>query len=638
MKPDTRGFQLRHLALHGPNREIASIPFGPGLNVVYGASDTGKSFIADALDFMLGGKPPLRDLPELVGYDRVLLGIETSDGEKFTLIRPVAGGTFRLYAGLLTSPPPPETEARDLSEIHSEKNPNNLSSFLLEKSGLAGKRVRKNRYNETNSLSFRHIARLLIVTETEITKQSSPLNDGNPTGDTPNFAAFKLLLTGLDDSALVTGKAKTPEDQSRDAQLELLDQLMDEHRGRLKELTRYPDQLSDQYEKLTATLSTHDGQLSLTEKEYRDSMDRRRKMRKDVEGWKDRRDEVLALLERFNLLDRHYKSDIARLQAIEEAGSLFEVLSKGSCPLCGAAPVNHGEKPDCEGNMSVIVAAARMEIAKIAVLQADLQTTVADLKKEAAQFAKHLPRHEDNLRKLSEDVELNLAPKLARLRSSYSDLANKRGEVREALSIRKSISDIEERRLKLENSEDEEKGTAGSEGDLPTSIADGFAKSVEAILKEWHFPEPDRVYFDSHPKKRDLVIASKARIARGKGLRAITHAAFTIGLLDYCRSNEVPHPGFVVLDSPLLAYRAPEGADDDLRGTDVDAQFYSFLRKWTSDRQAIIFENDPPAGVPAGPQVTLFSKNPKFGRYGFFPLREAVSQQQQSTTNGDPPQ
>jgi hypothetical protein len=169
------GFCLRHLVFLGPQREPAAVAFGPGLNIVYGASDTGKSFLVEAIDFMLGGKPPLRDIPERVGYDRILLGIETYAGEAYTIFRSIEGGRFRLYAGLHAEMPPERTEARDLGEQHSERSADNLSSFLLEKSNLAGKRVRRNKRGDTNSLSFRNVARLMIVTETEITDQRSPL-------------------------------------------------------------------------------------------------------------------------------------------------------------------------------------------------------------------------------------------------------------------------------------------------------------------------------------------------------------------------------------------------------------------------------------------------------------------------------
>jgi hypothetical protein len=181
-----------------------------------------------------------------------------------------------------------------------------------------------------------------------------------------------------------------------------------------------------------------------------------------------------------------------------------------------------------------------------------------------------------------------------------------------------TVQDIERRRADLEKSGDGEKQGTPVAGDIPTAVADNFAQGVETILAHWHFPDAGRVFFDS--KTRDVVIAGKPRGARGKGLRSITHAAFTLGLLAFCRTHKTPHPGFVVLDSPLLAYREPEGDEDDLRGTDLKEQFYKYLQALPDDRQVIIVENtDPPSAITALPQVLMFSKNPHSGRYGLFP-------------------
>src|SRR4051794_22266373 len=94
------GLRIRHLSFLGPNKQAATVSFGPGFNVLYGASDTGKSFVVDAIDFMLGGKGPLRDVPEREGYDRVLLGLENLRGKTFTIHRSTAGGIFKLFEGL----------------------------------------------------------------------------------------------------------------------------------------------------------------------------------------------------------------------------------------------------------------------------------------------------------------------------------------------------------------------------------------------------------------------------------------------------------------------------------------------------------------------------------------------------------
>ena len=161
MSAATPGFRLRFLGFFGPSKPAASVTFGSGLNVLYGASDTGKSFVVEAIDFMLGGKPPLRDLPERVGYDRIMLGIEALSGDTFSLVRSIDGGSFRLYPGLFEAPPADDVESKVLSEIHSDRPDASLSGFLLGLSGLAAKRIRKNARGDTNSLSFRNIARLI---------------------------------------------------------------------------------------------------------------------------------------------------------------------------------------------------------------------------------------------------------------------------------------------------------------------------------------------------------------------------------------------------------------------------------------------------------------------------------------------
>ena len=74
------GFVLRRLTLIGPGKAPAQVPFTRGLNVIAGPSNTGKSFIAQCLDYALGsGKPPKEDVPEAEGYSSVVLEIEANN-------------------------------------------------------------------------------------------------------------------------------------------------------------------------------------------------------------------------------------------------------------------------------------------------------------------------------------------------------------------------------------------------------------------------------------------------------------------------------------------------------------------------------------------------------------------------------
>lgn len=47
--------QLKKIVFSG-HVEPVELDFKPGINVICGASDTGKSFLAESIDFMLGGE------------------------------------------------------------------------------------------------------------------------------------------------------------------------------------------------------------------------------------------------------------------------------------------------------------------------------------------------------------------------------------------------------------------------------------------------------------------------------------------------------------------------------------------------------------------------------------------------------
>ena len=88
--------KLLHLTFTGVNKAPASVDLSPHVTVIHGPSDTGKSFIVDAIDFVLGAKK-LKEIPEREGYNRVLLGLELPTSEHITLARSVDGVSISLY-------------------------------------------------------------------------------------------------------------------------------------------------------------------------------------------------------------------------------------------------------------------------------------------------------------------------------------------------------------------------------------------------------------------------------------------------------------------------------------------------------------------------------------------------------------
>ena len=110
-------------------------------------------------------------------------------------------------------------------------------------------------------------------------------------------------------------------------------------------------------------------------------------------------------------------------------------------------------------------------------------------------------------------------------------------------------------------------------------------------------------------------------------MKAILHAAVNVALLIYCRERNLPHPGIVVLDTPLLTYREPLGSrhgelsvdEVELKRTGLATHFYNHLASLEGLGQFVVIENaDPPTDLDKTLPVQTFTAS---GRYGFFPLK-----------------
>lgn len=612
------GILLRYIAFFGPDKAPAGLSLEPGLNVICGASETGKSFIVETIDFMLGQENPVRDIPERDGYDRIRLAIESTGWPPLTLDRSVEAGNFLVYEELLTDRTP-ETEAKMLRWRHNAARQDTLSFVLLERTGLTAKMLRKNAAGETRSLSFRDMARLCVVTEEEIQGRGSPLLSGQFTTATGEYAAFKLLLTGTDDSALVAAKQISGHREQDTGKIELLDQMIADLQAKLDEEDAEEEELLDQLARLDESIRIQNEALVDVQRALEAVLERRGTVATEIRNRRARIEEIDELVERFRLLNSHYRTDLDRLAAIHESGSLFVHLEQQPCPLCGALPSDQHLDSECEGNTEAVVKAADAEMVKINRLRRELADTVTSLTTERQGLLESLAQSDDEYKACEQELSEIASPAVSTDRASYNKLVSERADVRIKLEKIDRLKRIITQRMEIEAEQAESTGGPSStKTQVSKNVLDEFSQTIEGILQEWHFPNANRVFFDEG--KRDFQIAGKDRGSTGKGLRAITHAAVKIGLMEFCRERDLPHPGFVVLDSPLLAYWKPEGAEDDLRGTDLKEMFYRYLLGMSKDCQVTIIENErPPDFVFRNSNVIVFTKNPHQGRYGFFP-------------------
>ena len=621
--------QFRYIRFLGPNKLPAEFTFKPGLNILWGSSDTGKTFLVQAMDFMLGGGTKPRDIPERVGYDRIMLGITTAAGKDYTLQRSIDGGSFRRFDGLLVESPTDQKAGYALSAVHTTDNYTNLSHWLLQEIGLDKKDILySSTTGKTRTLGFRALAHLCVIIYPKITQDKSPLYDGQYSDYTREYGVFKLLLTGNDDSAI------TPEIAAEldiaipvskpSIRPEVLEQIIYGYEEELAKLSEKPEDLEaeethieEELETLELSLKTMEGAIAKTGQQRKAVYDR-------YSALTARRNEITELHQRFRLLDAQYTNDTKRLVAIEESGQFFVLRDPMACPLCGAQPEGQHHDAACDGNVTAVTQAAAAEIAKIKLLQSELQSTVVALTQEHTEVVKERKTVEDEWRELQQQIDTALSPDFSQARKKHSELIELRGGIQQALALYKRIQGLK-RRLDeptpapLPKRLEEKEGSASVEQYISKSVLRDFSKTVDKILNEWHFPDATDVYFDE--VQRDVVIGGRARGSRGAGLCAITYSAFTIAIFEYCRSRNMPQPGFVVLDSPLIAYKEPKVDDEGISGTDLKARFYEYLETSAGEQQVFIVDNtEPPSDFLV--RATHFTKNPSIPRCGLFPALE----------------
>ena len=223
------GFQIRQLTLVGRGVPNAEVQFREGLNVVSGPSDTGKTFIVQCIDYMLGGKDGPESIPEAAQYETVRLSLNVSvDDDEVVLERSIRGGDFKLVSAGKAD--------QHLSAKHGAAAKDSVSQYLLGLAGLAEKKVRTNKQGKTRDVSFRDLARLVLVDEETVISKTSPILTGQYTTGTAESAVFRLLLTGVDDSSLISSEDPKVAKGRQAGKVEMLDLLLNQTKGRMAEM------------------------------------------------------------------------------------------------------------------------------------------------------------------------------------------------------------------------------------------------------------------------------------------------------------------------------------------------------------------------------------------------------------------
>jgi hypothetical protein len=292
----------------------------------------------------------------------------------------------------------------------------------------------------------------------------------------------------------------------------------------------------------------------------------------------------------------------------------------------------HHAHPQAIKGIEQTTDAAAAELKRLRRDRRDLEATIASLSAECEGLRTSVGDLAADLERISKTIA-GLLPNETALRGDFQEKWDIRNALQDFIRRFDELDELLKRKQDLETAAKRKapaktKLVVGIDG--PTAHA--FSKVVQEVLRAWNFPGDPEVSFDD--ATQDIRVNGQDRRDNGKGVRAILHAAFKVALLIYCQRNNLNHPGFLILDTPLLTYRDPlvsrhgelQADEQQLKASRLNEAFYAHLNGLGETVQIIVLENeDPPQSIKDLKTTQVFEGTGGTTRVGFFPPQPARS-------------
>lgn len=606
--------KLTKLVLAGENKQDAIIDFKDGLNVIAGASDAGKSFAFECIDYALGSSSELKEVPEVDGYQSVFLEIEDI-GQRviFTIERGIPKEKNKMTIYYSNYQDKDRAKNEKISITHSAKK--SLSKKMLNYCGCIYNNVKKNA-EKTQSFTFRSFIPLIMISELRITATYSPIYRADSRGSTfatSEKSVFKTVISGTD----YEKKEKKENTEIAKAELkgkiEQLKQIINEIRLENNDLMKGVEDIklekSTEIIELNKFIKEKTDEIKKHELEYKNTQ-------AEIEFENTELKRLLNNNNKFKLLKKNYLSDLDRLEFINDAFDLTQQLVEVECPICHS-PMKINEIEKSDDYYEALVA----EKLKIEVQLTELDKTIKDLSDEIMNKEENISKLENHKDEIKDILNNKLGPIVAEKVEQVQNLLEIQEKInlitRNKKRMDKYYTEINEWQEKIDSTV-QNKGN--KKENLPDEYTNELCMEIKQLLKKCDFiGEEDDIKYNS--ATNDVKIGDKEKASFGKGARAIINSTFLIGLMNYCYKKNLCHPGFVILDSPLTTYKEKDkkdGGDENItKGT--KEKFYEMLAE-QKNGQIIIFDNEEPSStVKKKINYLHFSGDSSVGRKGLIP-------------------
>lgn len=594
-------FYITKVTARGSGKKDSSVDLRPGLNIIQGRSNTGKTCIIKCIDFCFGSK--VKPFDESLGYNTIEMSIHTGKGD-ITITRLLGKNQVEV----ITNVPGYENGTYDLVPIKKKKPLPILSDLLLSSIGIDDEhQIVKNKNFEKKRLTWRTFLHILLFHVNDIAKETSIIEPDQGTEKTPLLSALLFLLSGKD---FAEADAQTKK-EIRVARKRAVEEYVNRKIQAAADKKKGLNENLEAFKGIDVEKAMQDiiDSLQNTEAQISEAVNQSRDLLGQILQLQSRAAECDLLQSRYASLKTQYISDIKRLSFIVNGEAEMGRVPKNQvCPFCdGRIPIR---------NKKSYVDSAQAELNRITLQMNGLAETEQDLEKEKAEIASSLKDLQSKKDKIEEMIEKELQPKADELRQSLNGY-RAYIQIKQELQVIDDFATSWETDLRELPSEDESHVEYHPKEYFDDVFQERMDTMLKAALKECAYENLTTARFNM--KDFDIEVnGHKKSDVNGQGYCSYLNSIVALVFRSYMEKYATYNPGFVVIDTPLLGL---DQGVSDAAPESMRTALFNFFINHQHDGQIIILENI--RHIPkldyekAGANVITFTKGLSKGRYGF---------------------
>lgn len=590
-------FYIKKISLLTGTNVISTLDLEPGLNIIYGESNTGKSLIVDCIDYMFGATEHRFDTKLQIKQITMILDV---DGKNLTMRREIDSNDFEVSSSV---------EYIDSDTYKAGNAKKCINAVWLRLMGIEDEvKIIQTLAGKPQRLTLRTFYHTLLIDEQRVQAISSVLASGigfNKKVGVPVLSSLLYFATGNNYLPEKAGKDKKTKSERKDAVKKFVDRSMSKLAERkVSELQNFSEETPAQLQKKVDSVID---EIGAVEGALEEATNRSRDIADKIIAIDDQISESRVLRNRNTSLLSQYESDIKRLTFIADGDIHSDSIMKlDHCPFC------NGELPKDKEESCIDAAIA--EVKKIEAQIKDLQSVQDAIASEMEELNETRLSLMAERRQVDSMIRGELRPQIIQLRSHLANYTMALNQYK-AKEMIEAFSDVLVGELKI--TEEEESSTL--KVDISGKFNDIFHDKLEHILKELlevcNYQRFAGVRFDTDD--HDVVVNGHLKKSQGKGFRAFLNTILAIAVQNCLDEFNLYKPQMLVVDSPILSLKEKEDhIGEEHTSETMKSGLFKYLLQHQDTRQTIIIENDIPELDYETAHLIEFTKDEQRGRYG----------------------